>query len=313
MDLRAEEIYQQAQRTNKKIMILWSGGIDSTSLLVAMLKIVPATEQRQRLIVCLNSDSVVENLVFYKKFISNQLPVLNSKLVELDNNFLNQHIVLHGDPADALFGPSASKYVHLISKQTHLQPWKNHVDLLYQCFNAFPEIFHESTGRWLVDKIINNLEETQPEQVITIADWFWWLYVNFKWEGSLWRPFHSTLIRKNQNVAISEQHSRDYLDTVFFNAEYFQRWSYTNLQNLFPNGLASHKHEIKKYIFEFDKNACYQQNKRKTFSISVDLINGSTNDDSIRPVYYDQNWIGYTLLDAGVEEEILELLHNYKG
>jgi hypothetical protein len=310
MDIRGQEIYNNAKESNRKIMVMWSGGIDSTSIIVSLLKAIPAVEQKDMLVICLSPDSVLENLNFYRQYISNKIPVVHRLNVDLNNEFLDQYILLHGDPGDALFGPSSGKYKHLMDLNKHLLPYRDNIDLLYGCLssNEFPE-----TGPWIVDKIVANLDEVKPDNVKTIADWFWWQYVNFKWEGSLWRPFHSASMRKNQQEAITETNSRYYLDNVFFNADYFLQWSHTNLDRLFPGGPESHKHEVKQYIFNFNHDHAYQKYKTKIISMPLNLVNGIEKNFYQQSAFYDSNWIGYTLDDPELYNQTLDLLLQYNG
>ena len=70
LDTRALEIYNEAKNTNKKIAVMWSGGIDSTAVLTAFLKNIPIVDQNIITVVC-DTNSILENIEFYKKFISN--------------------------------------------------------------------------------------------------------------------------------------------------------------------------------------------------------------------------------------------------
>lgn len=312
MDSRAQEIYKQSLESNKKIVILWSGGIDSTSVLVSMLKNIPYYEQAERLIVCLSPDSIIENFLFYKKFISNRIPTVHKFKININNDFLKKHIVLSGEPGDALFGPSIGKYQHLINEKYHDLNYKDHRNLLLECVNLFGHTSFKKTGEWLIDKINYNLEETLQPGIVTIADWFWWQYINFKWEGSVWKPIHSTF-RHEYNLPIDQVQANEYLNNTFFNTVEFQRWSFTNKHNFFPTGASSHKHQIKKYIFEFDKNESYYKYKVQTASISSDIVNGTQHHLLNRPVMYDQDWVGYTLQNSEVKNTVINLLHQYQG
>lgn len=307
-DLRGQEIYANACRSNKRIVVMWSGGIDSTVVLVSLLKTIPQNEYQDRLVVCMTTDSVLENFTFYKNFISTKIPTVHVSSIEFNNDFLNQNILLHGDPGDALFGSGSRKFQPLIAQDQYLLPYKDNMDLLYSCAVNQP-----SAWKAVVDKLTANLEESPLDQIVTIADWFWWQYINFKWEGSLWRPFHGAGLRKDHSTAISRENSLDYLKNTYFNTDYFQRWSYTNIHNFYPGGMRGHKHAPKKYIFEFDHNEVFNKNKLKMPSLPLDMLNGVEHNLWERPAFYDENWVGYTLQDPEVYKMALELLGKYNG
>lgn len=310
MDTRAQEIYANAKKLNKQIMLMWSGGIDSTSVLVSLLKNIPTNEHKDLLVICLTPDSLLENFSFYRKFIStSQIPVVHKLTVNFSNDFLNRYIVLHGDPGDAIFGSGSRKFKSLAEDQRYLLPYRDNMELIYSCgTKLFPD-----TWKFLADKITANLEEIHLDQIVSIADWFWWQYINFKWEGSLWRPMHAAAFRQDHTSPITKENTLSYLENTFFATDYFQRWSYTNIHNFYPGGLSGHKHEIKDYIFEFDNNLAFKQQKTKMASLAIDLIDDVEHNLWERPVYYDENWVGYTFQDPEVYQEVLELLQSYNG
>jgi hypothetical protein len=314
MDQRGQDIYINSKKINKKIMVMWSGGIDSTAVLVSMLKSIPPEEYRDRLVVCLSSDSILENFKFYKNIISNRIPIIHKTIVDVNQQFLEKYLLLTGELGDAVFGPAVGKYTHLVKEEKHLLPYKNNLQLLYSTLILFDEVHPECTGKWLVNKINENLEEVNPIQIVSVADWWWWVYVNFKWVNNIFVPFHSSDLRKNHRESISPMLTREFLDNTFFHTDYFHRWSYNNLHNFLPDKtITSHKKEIKQYIFDFDKNMEFLINKKKQVSIGFDLVDGMQRNKFTKPLYWDKNWIGYSWNDQDLDVNIEKMLHNYKG
>ena len=312
MDQRATELYLAAKQNNKQLMIMWSGGIDSTSIIVALLRVIPANEVKDLMVICLSIDSVLENLYFYQKFISTQIPVIHKDQVEVNNEFFDRYILLHGDPGDALFLPSTPKFAHLIKQNLHQSRFDQNRHLLYACFQNIRAV-PESTIVWYVDKIIANIQEVQPPNVDSIADFFWWHYMNLKWEGSFWYPFHTINHRKLWTNKIQRQHSLEYIKNTFFNTDYFHRWSCTNLKSLLPGDVDTHKHHIKKYIYEFDRNQSYLLHKQKVNSLPLHYNHITEINFLDRPFYYDINWVGHTLQNQDLRETVFDLLNQYQG
>jgi hypothetical protein len=312
MDLRAGELYAESKIQNKKIMIMWSGGIDSTSIIVSMLRVIPHNEIKDVLVICMTVDSVLENLYFYKKFISNQILTVHKDQVEVNNEFFCSYILLHGDPGDALFLPSTPKYAHLIKENLHQASYKKNRNLLYNCFRNIKAV-PEQTVKWYVDKIIDNIEEVNPPNVDSIADFFWWHYMNLKWEGSFWYPFHTINHRKNYDSTIDKSHSLSYIRNTFFNTDYFHQWSCTNLKNLLPGDVNTHKQHIKQYIYNFDQNQSYFTHKQKVASLPLHYNHLTEINFLDRPFYYDTNWTGYTLKNQDLRNTVFELLNQYTG
>ena len=124
------------------------------------------------------------------------------------------------------------------------------------------------------------------------------------------------LLRDSQNVPAYKQpipvdYQKSFAENTFFNTDKFQQWSYTNLKRLIPEkDLQQHKIDIKKYIYEFDKNDMYFQNKPK-----IGAKNPTQFVQAVSPVYYDKNWIGYLGMDDNylVNKSMRFLIEKYKG
>jgi len=311
LDERALEIYNSAKKTNKKIAIMWSGGIDSTSVLTAFLKNVPVADKNIITVVC-DTNSILENIEFYKKYISNKLTCIHYRTINITQEFLQSYILLHGDPGDCLFGPSISKYQYFIDRGLHLEPWKNHLDKMKELLeipHIDPTSYQPGFGDWYVNKITNNLEETKQSTYLTsIAEWWFWTYYNFKWEFSCQRPF--AYLRRDFTTKFSDNVIKEFAQNTFFNTEKFQQWAYSNIKKNIPKDFSLHKKEVKMYIYEFTKNLDYLKHKSKLPArpANLDLITSSP----FQPIYYTKNWQG--VLDDSLSIQTLKvLLERYQG
>jgi len=301
LDRRACELLTD----QRKIAVMWSGGIDSTCVLVSLIK--NANDLSQLVVYC-NNNSIEENPEFYKNFLVGKIECRETASLDMTDDFIDSHILLHGDPGDCLYGPSMLMYKHLIPNNQHLLPWKNNRDLIAYGINEFrnrPSMHSKSEAgfaNWYIDKISRNIEEVGTYEINTIADWWWWHYFNLKWEFSILRPLYGS--RHNRRAAIKQESLASFVDTTFYNTEYFQNWSYTNLPKLCLDP-SKHKLEARQYIFELDHNELYFQTKRKTESVAHDVFQ--------YPTYIDKNTKPYYLTDPGVREAVLELLEQYTG
>jgi uncharacterized protein with PIN domain len=307
-DQRAIEIFQISRSQNKKIAVMWSGGIDSTTILSAFLKNVGASDL-DNFVIFLSTSSIIENPIFYQKFIANKIRCESIYDLDITNEFLDQYIVVHGDPGDCIFGPSVFIFKDLLHDKKHCQSWKSNQDLIVN--NMIGSIQYpldpdtiKGFVNWYVDKISNNLYEVDPPGVESISDWWWWHYYNFKWEFSISKPL--ILLRKSHRTPISADRIQSYYNTTFLNTDRFQQWSYSNLKNHIGTSQTDHKMLAKQYIFELDKNLDYFNNKVKTHS-------HATSELMLKkcPVCYDQNWVGHHWDEVG--DTIIELLENYPG
>lgn len=314
---RAVELNQIAKDQKKKILIQWSGGIDSTLVLSAFIKNLSA-QDLENVSVVMTVYSILENYDFYTTQIKNKINCIPWLNIVITDDFLKHNMLLHGDPADALLGPSVSMYEKLMPDNRHLLPFKDNTDLIAKSIDAkkinlIKQLAIPGFSRWYTEKITNNLLEVAPEHIRTIADWWWWHYFNFKWQFSLTRPFTRRRVDGSEYEPISDANLQDYVDTAFFNTARFQQWSYSNLPTLVGNDIANHKRQAKEYIFELDKNQTYRDYKIKTESMPVYDNPRELRGTLVRPLVYDQNWKGYYGDYPDLYKTYGEKLEKYKG
>lgn len=289
LDRRASELLKYT----KRIAVLWSGGIDSTTVLTALLK---NTNNLDQLVVYLTQESIDENPEFYKNHIAGKIECRDTRLLDVTDEFMLEHILVHGDPGDCLFGPSMPMYRHLLESNRHRLPWRENRNLIVEGIaNRSNDV---DSAKWYVDKVSDNIEEVSMD-IESISDWWWWHYYNLKWEFSMLRPF---FYLKTGRAGTSAAILAEYAETTFYNTAYFQQWSYSNLGRL-CHDTALHKMDAKQYIFEFDKNPEYLNNKRKVESVVDDIL--------ARPAYLDKDLKRYFPTDPGLQEAFAELLEQY--
>ncbi len=312
---RAIELVHVAKAENKHMLVMWSGGIDSTLVVTSLLKnSTPADLDNVTIVLTLNS--IIENYDFYKNHIKTNFKCISWLDIEITNELLENNIIVHGDPADCLFGPSVAMYEKLIPTGEHLLPFKDNVSLIAKIIDSknlhiTKEYNVPEFGSWYAKKITNNLLEVAPENVETIADWWWWHYFNFKWQFSLIRP----LMRRRNNgaelIPLSDKNFKSYIDNSFFNTERFQQWSYSNLKTHVGSDIKNHKLLPKQYIYEYDKNIVYLNTKTKVESVPV--YDQGLELKLRKPLLWTRRWTGYYEDYPGLFQQCVEKLEMYKG
>jgi len=296
LDKRAIELINNAKSTGRKIAVMWSGGIDSTLVLTAILKNISEADQ-ELLTVYLTIHSISDNQDFYFKFLSSNKKIFikDASSLRVDDTFLNQTLLLHGDPGDGIFGPSSSMYKIFSDNQTHLEPWRKHLKTLVQLFEPTFEkdmFVQPGIGEWFCNIICQTLEESgYADHVSSVTDWIWWTYFNFKWQGICTYALHNSIIGY-QHQGITKENHKFYADNIFLATPQFQQWSYSNLKELIGlNVFKTHKLKAREYIYEFDKNFQYFSRKRKTSTPPPNLkFSKSTligHDENWKPMYLD--------------------------
>ena len=64
-EIRTKEIVELSDKLQIPIRILWSGGIDSTLVIISFIKLLGLSAAKDRLIISLSASSIQENYYFY--------------------------------------------------------------------------------------------------------------------------------------------------------------------------------------------------------------------------------------------------------
>ena len=254
-DATARAIIAEATEQNQRIQVLWSGGIDSTVALVALINHLPK-EDRDRLAVVLSMDSINEYPVFFRRFILRELPF---RVIQppITDHFSDTGLIVTGEHGDQLFG--SDKLLPLIVNQ-----------LAFEDYGSVLPIYltHKFGDIRKVDTLIDYLQpliQACPQPITTTFDLFWWLNFTVKWQQvSLRMPVFSF----QENVQ-----SLYYRFRHFFRRDDFQRWSLNNHADRVAASVEAYKQPAKEYIFRYTNDEIFLQQKSKEPSLKNVLIN----------------------------------------
>jgi len=233
---RAQSIIQIAG--TRKIIISWSGGIDSTSVLVAFLMTAP----KSQLVVLMNNDSIEEYPDFYNKYIKDQLEVIEMSSILVLEQCIKDGIVVTGETFDPTFG----------DESTHP------AELLYFSLDKFLKPLNKYTQDCYSRSI-----EACPTKLTNVKEFFWWMYycICYQWGETHWLLYNDNLIiEKNIFHFPSNQDWNDYAVS-------------TPTEVRFPgNDYRNFKIELKNYIYRFTKDEYYRKNKIKYPSLNNNIM-----------------------------------------
>ena len=101
-DARAHEIIAEAQHKDCEINILWSGGIDSTATLTALLQAADEHKEYERLHIFYSRSSISEYPRFFKQRIQPKLR--HSKIRNVSKALNPETLIVTGEHGDQIFG-----------------------------------------------------------------------------------------------------------------------------------------------------------------------------------------------------------------
>jgi hypothetical protein len=266
-DKRAAELLAHSDATGLPLYVLYSGGIDSTAVMTAFLRQRDYTKLRNQLVVCMSIDSITENPVFYNTFIRNKFNIVPSD--NFASMFDGKCIIVGGEHNDQLFGSD------IVGKALTMFPMS---DIAASHSNGLLKKFlvgrgmAEKAADWWTDMLMWHSKQA-PCEVKTNYELLWWLNFSFKWQTVWFRillrvdpRFH-----KNLNPVWLQKHFHH-----FFTTEDFQKWSMLNPDKKIKDTWMSYKYTAKDYIYDFNKDQYYRDNKSKRGSLYRLFIHKNT-------------------------------------
>lgn len=256
---QAQHIIAKSKLLNKPITVLYSGGIDSTLVLISLMKNLDPSEYRDRITVALSIDSMIENPNFYHKHIRNQFNIISSDNI---GSLLNgKSIVVGGEHNDQLFG---SDIIGSIYRETDFSDiHKPYTREFITSWFVKKGLTVKAANVWF-DLLDYQIKTKAECNVTTNYQFFWWYNFCFKWQNVFFRIL--TVIDKNKRDIITQEFINDNF-LHFYSSKSFQLWSMTNSDKKMLENWNSYKIESKKVIFDFNKDEDYFINKVKIGSL----------------------------------------------
>lgn len=274
-DKRAGELLRHSDTTGLPIYLLWSGGIDSTTALVAFLKQREHSKLSNQLIILLNPDSIDENPNFYYNFIRGKFKIESSE--HISYIFDGRGIIVGGEHNDQIFGSDiVGRLLNSFPMDIIKQDYRNGI---FKEFLKQHGMSDNAANYWF-DLLVWHAEQA-PCEIKSTFDLIWWLNFSFKWQNVWFRMLLriDNRFHKNLNPTWIDKHYQH-----FFTSLDFQKWSMLNSDKKIKDTWASYKFTAKDYIYEYTKDAFYRDNKDKRGSLFRLFIHKNT------PIAIDSNW-----------------------
>lgn len=228
----------------KPINVYWSGGIDSTFVLMMLYHLA---NDKQQIKVFGTYHSIIESGSFFDKHIKDRMQYTIK--VNVLKNFMDDtdSILVNGSMSNQLFIPGL-KYN---GNRDSILIFKDGFNI-YNCFDEdYKKVLTEECVEFLYESINNS-----PKQIHTLQDLRWYINFNFTWYNVLTTP----LIALNPSMC-SKIFS-------FFNTEEFQLWSICNNDPATIVGdYSDERWQIRQIIKELTNDVEYATMKKKHASV----------------------------------------------
>lgn len=265
MDERAVQVFKQAVESNRKLAVMYSGGVDSTAILCALLKNIPEKDLKDNVVVLLSELSIMENPNFYHSHIIKKFKCISSFRFPyfLGND---EYLLINGENADQLFGSQVTGFFTLDRDfKDVFKPVRTMRGELIDWMRTRIEkdwVVYKSNDKDYSEKLFNHLEQivaAAPIELDDIYRFFWWINFTTKWQSVYVRllPFS----QNPKTIKLEENY------TTFYYPKDFQLWSMNNTDKFVKDTALSSKYIAKEYICEYNKDWDYM-NKPKIGSLS---------------------------------------------
>lgn len=312
----------------EKFALMYSGGLDSTTVLTSLLRIL-TKEELNSLIIYTSLHSVLENPSMWYNHIKDKLQVIDSVKVKCDTLLHEGLIPITADEGDPIFGTMIglglyqnfdaiidtfspetklnlkSKKSQLITGDLHFSVFKDLI-IKHLSFNGNIEF-----GTTLYEKYLHNINSSTVP-IHSVHDFFWWLIFNMKY------------LNCSVRAPLYFNDTYDYGKAIdkfvnWYNAENYQLWSMNNNNNgnKIQGSVSTYKTAARKYIYEFDKNIWYKNFKLKLESLNLvvnrqEVSSVSVSNRPVSRIAFDKNYQPYSVDDESTRNYFKYHLENYK-
>lgn len=293
IELVADRLCNKVQTSGRTPYFFWSGGIDSTSILVSLLKVANAEFLEKLIIVC-NQASINENAYFYYTYIDQHLQVLNLEKFEITQENYDKITVIDGEAGNQCTGWRAINFFTYHREFDFLDTnWRN--------ASPLTKILPGSTN-FHIDLIVESIKYA-PIPIDTVYDFIWWANFNFKFDDVLLRK-----IPAYTKHLTAEQTKSFYYHSLyrFFSQEEMQIWSMNSKDERREKTRISGKWHLKDYIYKFDCNDLWYSNKQEEASGGKYFDPKVPHVDPI--IAIDVDWHKYTIEDSLTRKSLGKIL-----
>ena len=221
-DKMSENIYESCG--NRTIVIMYSGGVDSTTVLVAMMR-NPKFQQfvdSGQLRIAMNTFGIYEYPEFFYETILPKIPIIATdyNTIMSDPN----HLVVTGDGGDyVVCNTDIPIYEHDGSSDI----FHNDKSIIYKYFDLC-----DPSGKF--GHMAREVDKHAPFDLVTVSQLYWWLAQCFTHQGEMCYPFAWSQVG-TQQLNTFDQLYRFFLHPEFmtFSFEYMStNPKYTNLRDM---------------------------------------------------------------------------------
>lgn len=213
---RVRAIVERQNQTDRPITLFYSGGIDSSLVLTSFIKELGQSDAEKRVKVVMTSTSISENPWMWEKVLRrSQFELISG---ERHQSLYRNNIIVTGELNDQLHGSDMYRaLISLYGDGILDAPWSEEGILHYLKRRGLDKVTAARWCRLLMGQVLN-----APCEIVTLADFWWWINFSCKWTSVYWRM----LLFTSEPEVVKPDWLGNYVH--FFGTPNFQKWSMIN-------------------------------------------------------------------------------------
>jgi hypothetical protein len=259
-------------KLGKPIELFWSGGIDSSGALIALLE---TKSESDILNIRYTKDSIVEFPTMWEKLVKDRNDPVHDKKMLDESLFENDDIIkVTGECADQLFCSGIMNNPEMTLDKLS-KDWETIFTWDQSEFNvarSWDAPYFKKQRRHLTEILFAHVD-IAPIEIVTIYDLKWWIQFCCNWQDVDSRLILTYTTTPHWQSTLS-----------FYNTEDFQRWAITNKwtrtnrNKRYKETIQTQKQPAKDYINRYIKDDDYRKNKIKEHSL-INILTGSIDEE----------------------------------
>ena len=229
------------------IYIMYSGGVDSTTALVAFM-ISWSDEELKRVHILASTQSIGEFPQMWNSIVDKFKGRITTSYAHIEKACKKGHIIT-GEHGDQIFGSDVLKRVVKYHGEEGIhQNWED----------KMPTVYNSLFGEEISKKFIEVYREPTiacPFPIKSCFDWVWWFNFTNKWQHVKYRLLSYKEWEDPKNNFSKIHH--------FFDTPDWQRWSLDNHDKKIENTLVTYKVTAKKFIVKHTNFHLYMTKSKK--------------------------------------------------
>jgi hypothetical protein len=268
------EILGIQDKLSVPIRLLYSGGIDSSLILISFIKQLGLEETRRRVQLVMSPNSIDENPWLYEKVIRRgNWTVHNSDWNGID--WGTDRILVGGEFNDQILGSDMYRDITLWRGNGIMdQLWTEEMMVM---FGLHRGLNIQDAELWA--ELLFRLVATAPCEIKDAADFWWWINFTCKWSSVYFR----IMFYAQENNMIDQQYLDDYY-YQFYGNENFQKWAMVDTTSKHKGTYLNYKWLAKQLVCQFLGHDEYMKKVKRgslwkliSYKRSVDIIENNYN------------------------------------